>query len=106
VNGYQSPKRLDTSLGPIDPGELEAISLAIELNADLFVVDDRKARHAASVRGVPIPETSDLWELATARGLLDLPIAVSELRKKECRIADDLLEDALGRDTARRTTKG
>jgi predicted nucleic acid-binding protein len=41
----QSPSSIDPSLAPIGLGELEAISLAIELKADLLLVDDRKARH-------------------------------------------------------------
>ncbi len=41
-------------LGLLDPGEREAILLAQELNADLLLLDDMKARRTATERGFAI----------------------------------------------------
>jgi len=60
----QSPSLIDPSLASIGLGELEAISLAIELKADLLLVDDRKARHIALSRGIHVIGTLGLLELA------------------------------------------
>lgn len=38
----------------LHPGEAEAITLALELAADLFLVDERKARFVAARLGVPV----------------------------------------------------
>jgi uncharacterized protein len=38
----------------LDPGEAEAIALAIELSADLLLVDERKARVVATQLGLPV----------------------------------------------------
>jgi predicted nucleic acid-binding protein len=91
----QSPSSIDPSLASIGLGELEAISLAIELKADLLLVDDRKARHVALSRGIHVTGTLGLLELAAVRGLLDLPTVVAELRKTDFRIADELIEESL-----------
>ncbi len=44
----------DAIVDLLDPGEREAILLAQELNADLLVLDDMKARRTATERGLVI----------------------------------------------------
>jgi predicted nucleic acid-binding protein len=98
----QAPQAIDKSLGSIGPGEVEAICLAIELKADALLVDDRKARHVASLRGICVTGTLGILELAAVRGLIELPAIFAELRKTDFRIADELLDDAIRRDAARK----
>jgi predicted nucleic acid-binding protein len=45
---------VDAIANLLDPGETEAILLAQELNADLLILDDMKARRIAQDRGLAI----------------------------------------------------
>ena len=52
-------------------GELEAIALAIELNADPIIIDDRPARHLAEASGLNVIGTLGLLLGARRVGLID-----------------------------------
>lgn len=78
-------------------GEVEAISLAGEVNADLVLIDDRKARIAAIDRGFNVAGTINVLEIAAKRGLVDLPTAFRDLQQTNFRIAPSLLSEILQR---------
>lgn len=99
----RAPLRIDISLSSVDAGEAEAISLALELNADILLADDRKARLAARDRGLVVTGAVGVLELASVRGLLNLQDAFSRLRSTDFRVAEHVLRDALERDAARRS---
>lgn len=44
---------VESFAGKLDPGEAEAIALAVELSAELLLVDERKARQIAVGLGSP-----------------------------------------------------
>ena len=98
----RTPSMFDATLAMDDLGEVEAISLALELKADLLLADDRKARRAARERGLRITGAVGVLELASARGLLSLEIAFEHLRATDFNIAERVLTEALKRDAARR----
>ena len=64
----------------VDAGESEAISLALSEKADLLLVDDLGARHAAVRFGLKITGTLGVLERADAAGLLDFESAAAALR--------------------------
>lgn len=64
----------------IGSGEDEAISLAVEIGAAALLVDDRKARAAASEYGVLTFGTLAVLDLADEAGLLDFEEAVARLK--------------------------
>lgn len=54
----------------VDPGEAEALALAIELRADLLLVDERAARRLAVQYGLRVRGLLGVLVLAKRRGLL------------------------------------
>lgn len=81
--------------------DCEAISLAKELNA-LLLMDDRRARRAATDQSVRTLGTLGLLEAASAKGLIQLSVAVESLRATNMFISDELIAQALRRDSDRR----
>lgn len=54
----------------LGPGEREAIGLAMQIAADVLVLDDRPARRAAIARGLPVIGTFGLLLKAKRQGLI------------------------------------
>lgn len=97
----QSPKTVNLKLD-VDAGELEAICVAQEIHADAVLMDDRAGRNAAIQCGLAVVGTIGLLEQAAARGLIELPQAMEQLRKTNARLDTELIHAALERDKARR----
>jgi predicted nucleic acid-binding protein len=85
-------------------GESEAISLAKEINADVVLIDDKKARLAAIERGLNVAGTLNILELAAIKHLLDLSDAFDKLQKTNFRVAQVLIDEALERERNRKET--
>jgi predicted nucleic acid-binding protein len=64
----------DAILDLLDPGERAAILLAQELNADLLLLDDMKARRTATERGLAITG----WRLKPQLHKQNLPTQVTK----------------------------
>ncbi|HUS33919.1 MAG TPA: DUF3368 domain-containing protein [Verrucomicrobiae bacterium] len=92
----QTPRFIDYNLN-LDPGEKEAISLALEIGAHLLLIDDRKGRAEALRRGLRVAGTIGILEAAAQRGVLDFALAVEKLRKTGARIDQELIAAALKR---------
>jgi predicted nucleic acid-binding protein len=83
-------------------GECEAISLAKEINADLVLIDHRKARQAAIERGLRVAGTLNILELASFKNLIELTTAFDKLHQTNFRVAQALLDEALEREKQRK----
>jgi predicted nucleic acid-binding protein len=92
----------DISLSSLDYGEREAITLALELNADAVLIDDKDARIAAKTRALAVLPTLAILELAAQKNLLDLPDIFDRLSKTTFRAKPELFEQALERDRQRK----
>ena len=101
----RAPTTIDLSLDLDDPGELEAISLALELRAELLLVDDRKARRIARERGLTMTGALGVLEIADAKSLINLPEALERLRGTDFFIADELWRAALERHQRRKAER-
>jgi predicted nucleic acid-binding protein len=64
----------------LDDGEREAIRLAVELKADLLLMDEADGRSLAIGLGLPVTGTLGLLERADVLGVIaDLPAALADL---------------------------
>ena len=79
----------------VDYGEAEAITLAYEKRIRI-ILDDRKAREAATRLGIPVTGTVGLLVLAKQRGFLSAVLPVlNALEENHFRIGVDLKTEAL-----------
>jgi predicted nucleic acid-binding protein len=80
VRRAREPQPGDSSLDNLDDGEREAIRLAVELKADLLLMDEAEGRSLALGLGLPVTGTLGLLERADVIGVLaDLPAALADL---------------------------
>ncbi len=76
-------------------GEQAAISLALEMNAHLLLIDEKRGRHEALQRRLVVTGTIGILEQAADECLLDLEDAFTRLRKTNFRIAPAILDRRL-----------
>ena len=90
----------DVSLGNLDAGEEDAIALAVELHADLLLMDDREGVSAARRKGLTVTGTLGVLGLAAQHALLNLAEAFALLKVTNFRYKqetmDALIVEALG----------
>lgn len=73
-------------------GENEAISLALERQLNIVLIDERLGRTAAEKRGLIPVGTLNLIDLADERGITDGIKALHDLRQTTFRVGPELLE--------------
>jgi predicted nucleic acid-binding protein len=85
----------DATLKGIDAGEKAAVQLAVSLNADLLLMDDRKGVNAAQRKGLRVTGTLGILDFAEHRGLADFAQAVERLRQTNFRVPQALMDALL-----------
>jgi predicted nucleic acid-binding protein len=80
------------SVDGLDEGENAAIALAILLDADLLLMDDRKGAIVARAKGLRVTGTLGVLDLAAQSGLVNFVQAVDGLRRTTFRIPEELLD--------------
>ncbi|MBC8164922.1 MAG: DUF3368 domain-containing protein, partial [Bryobacteraceae bacterium] len=75
----------------LDRGEREALAVAIELKADLVLIDDAAGRREAKRLRIRITGTVGVLRLAAERGLIDVPEALLRLRLSGFYIDENVL---------------
>ncbi|WP_251951903.1 DUF3368 domain-containing protein [Salinibacter ruber] len=78
------------NLQGLDPGEREAILLAVRKEADLLLIDERAGRAVARKRGITVTGTIGVLGAAAQRNLIDPAQAVRDLRETTFRASADL----------------
>ena len=85
-------------------GETEAISLAVERQIPIVLMDERRGRSAAEARGLLAVGTLNILDLADERGLLDGVAMLETLRQTTFRADAELLNRFEAQMRARRST--
>jgi predicted nucleic acid-binding protein len=75
-------------------GERAALALAIEIRADLVLIDEAAGRHEAKQLGIRITGTVGVLTLAAERGLVNVPDVLSRLRLSGFYIDENVLRSA------------
>ena len=76
----------------LDAGEAQAIQLAILLQADLLLIDDRKGVKVAQAKGLRVTGTLGLLDLAADHNLVDFEEAIQQLELTNFRRPLDVLD--------------
>lgn len=92
-----SPRAPRADLQRLHPGEREAISLALHMEADLILLDEKKARQMAMSQGLTVSGLLGVLGLAADRGLIPIREVVEALRRTTFRIDPRLLKLLLDR---------
>jgi hypothetical protein len=80
----------------LDPGESEAISLALELRADRIILDDLRARHLAKTLSLAVVGTAGVIFAAKQRGLISaVRPPLDALRAAGFRLRKEVYEEVL-----------
>ncbi len=82
-------------LAALDPGERDAIALAVATKADLLLMDDQGGVAAARQRGFAVTGTLGLLDLAARKGLVDLAAAFARLKATSFYYRQGLLDALL-----------
>jgi len=90
----------------LDPGERDAILLAVERKADLVLMDDREGVDEARRQGLAVIGTLGVLDRAAEKGFVDLAEAVARLRETNFRASRALLDLLLAQDHERRSGGG
>jgi predicted nucleic acid-binding protein len=72
-------------------GEREAIALALELEADLILMDEKRGRRIAGEEGLIVVGILGILSAAAESGLISFPEAVVKLRTTSYRISEALV---------------
>jgi len=91
IAALQDPRRA-ALLADLDRGEAEVLALALELNADLVILDERLARQHAKRLGLRLTGTLGVLLKAKQLGLVDaIAPLVDELRIGGIRLSDAVI---------------
>ena len=79
----------------LQAGEREAIALALEVEARLLLMDDRRGRIQAEASGLAVVGTIGVLSRAATNGLLDLEGTLQDLQATNFRIEDETIRKVL-----------
>jgi predicted nucleic acid-binding protein len=91
------PGSVDGAMKPLDAGERAVIDLAIVMDADLILMDDRGGVSVARQKNLAVTGTLGILDLAARQGLLDLTEAFVRLKTTSFYYRQGLLDQILAR---------
>jgi predicted nucleic acid-binding protein len=90
-------QRLRSSLGAstLDLGEEEAIDLAVEIHADMILMDDRDGVAVARSKGIEVTGTLGVLAMAAREGLINLGDAFEQIKRTNFRYRQEIMDQLL-----------
>ena len=88
----------DIQLAELDPGERDAIQLALETGVDTLLMDETEGRREALRRHLLVTGTVAVLEKAAQRGLIDFRVALSRLEQTSFRLSAAVRSEFLHRN--------
>lgn len=96
---------VESAISPVEaslgPGESAAIALAVQLHADLLLLDERKAINVAKLQGLAAVGMLAVLDLAAERRLISLVEVIARLRATTFRLPETVVQELLRRDADR-----
>jgi predicted nucleic acid-binding protein len=77
----------DAQLAELDPGERDAIQLALDTRVNTLLMDESEGRREALRRHLLVTGTLAVLEKAAQRGLIDFRVALDRLEKTTFRLS-------------------
>lgn len=85
----------------LDSGERAAIALALEMKADLLLMDERAGVEEARRLGITATGTLGILARAAERGLVRLPSVLARLQTTNFRVRPEMIRQLLSEDANR-----
>ncbi len=92
-----NPASVDAAMNALDAGERAVIALAVAMDADLVLMDDRHGVSCARQKDLAVTGTLGILDLAARQGLLDLADAFGRLKRTSFYYRQGLLDQILAR---------
>jgi len=92
---HQTAHAHDHPMETLDAGEEDAIALAIELRADLILMDDRDGVLIARSKGFRVAGTLGVLSMAAANGLIDLADAFERVKRTSFHYQQETMDQLL-----------
>jgi predicted nucleic acid-binding protein len=83
------------AIAGLGAGETEAITLAVELHADLLLMDDRRGVKAARSKGIEVTGTLGVLSRAGQRGIINLSEAFDRIKQTSFRYPQSVMDQYL-----------
>lgn len=91
----QSARSTPVESSVLDVGEEEAIELAIEIDADMILMDDREGVALARRNGIEVTGTLGVLSMAAKQHLLNLAEAFEKIKRTNFRYRPEIMEQLL-----------
>ena len=88
----------DAGLSELDPGERDAILLALDAGVDLLLMDENEGRREALRRSLRVAGTIAVLETAARHGLIDFRSALQRLEQTSFRLSARIRDEFLKRN--------
>jgi predicted nucleic acid-binding protein len=88
------PKQLESITG-LQLGEIAAISLAKEINAERLIIDEKDGRRIATERGIRVIGTIGVLELAAEQNLIELEATFEKVKATDFWLPEGFLDERI-----------